>query len=84
MTIYSAIELELLQEARFHPLEVFQSATMNGAMTLHEPKGTPIEFGVVRKGLRADMVIVDQNPLENLKVRPAFPVWSFSFTAPVP
>jgi len=63
-----ALELELLQEAGFHPLEVFQSATMNGAMTLHEPKGQPIEFGVVREGLLADMVIVDQNPLENLKV----------------
>jgi len=62
------IELEMLQEAGFHPLEVFQSATMNGAMTLHEPKGQPIEFGVVRAGLLADMVIVDRNPLENLKV----------------
>jgi hypothetical protein len=41
---------------------------MNGALTLHEPKGTPIEFGVVRNGLLADMVIVDANPLENLKV----------------
>jgi hypothetical protein len=61
-------ELEMLQEAGFHPLEVIQSATMNGAMTLHEPKGTPIEFGVVRPGMLADMVIVDQNPLQNLKV----------------
>ncbi|HWP82405.1 MAG TPA: amidohydrolase [Bacteroidota bacterium] len=61
-------ELELLQEAGFHPLEVIQAATMNGAMTLHEPKGQPIDFGVVREGLLADMVIVDQNPLENLKV----------------
>jgi imidazolonepropionase-like amidohydrolase len=61
-------ELELLQEAGFHPLEVIQSATMNGAMTLHEPKGIPVEFGVIREGLLADMVIVDQNPLENLKV----------------
>jgi imidazolonepropionase-like amidohydrolase len=61
-------ELELLQEAGFHPLEVVQAATMNGALTLHEPKGTPIEFGVVREGLLADMVIVDQNPLENFKV----------------
>ena len=26
------------------------------------------EFGVVREGLLADLVIVDQNPLENLKV----------------
>ena len=41
---------------------------MNPAMTLSEPKGKPIEFGVVRPGLLADLVIVDQNPLENLKV----------------
>lgn len=62
------LELEMLQEAGFHPLEVIQAATMNGALTLHEPKGKPIEFGVVREGLCADLVIVDQNPLENLKV----------------
>ncbi len=61
-------ELELLQEAGFHPLEVVQSATMNGALTLHEPKGKSIEFGIVRPGMLADMVIVDQNPLENFKV----------------
>jgi imidazolonepropionase-like amidohydrolase len=61
-------ELEMLQEAGFHPLEVIQSATMNGALTLHEPKGKPIEFGVVRPGMLADMVLVDQNPLQNLKV----------------
>ncbi|MBI4430057.1 MAG: amidohydrolase [Ignavibacteriales bacterium] len=61
-------ELELLQEAGFHPLEVIQAATMNGAFTLHEPKGQPIEFGAVREGLLADMSIVDQNPLQNFKV----------------
>ncbi len=61
-------ELELLQEAGFHPLEVIQAATMNGALTLHEMTNKPIEFGVVREGLLADMAIVDQNPLENLKV----------------
>ena len=61
-------ELELLQEAGFHPLEVIQSATMNGALTLAEPQRKPIEFGVVRPGLLADMVIVDQNPLQNFKV----------------
>jgi imidazolonepropionase-like amidohydrolase len=47
---------------------VIQSATMNGATTLAEPKHQPLEFGIVRAGLLADMVIVDQNPLENLKV----------------
>ena len=62
------LEFELLQEAGFHPLEVIQAATMNGAMTLHEPKKQPIQFGIVRAGLLADMVIVDQNPLENFKV----------------
>lgn len=61
-------EFELLQEAGFHPLEVIQSATMNGAMTLHEPTRQPIEFGVVRTGLLADMVLVDENPLKNFKV----------------
>jgi imidazolonepropionase-like amidohydrolase len=61
-------ELELLQEAGFHPLEVIRGATMHAAQALHEPKGKPIEFGIVRAGMLADMVIVDQNPLQNLKV----------------
>jgi hypothetical protein len=61
-------EMELLQEAGFHPLEVIQAATYNAAMTLAEAAGTPIDRGVVRAGLLADMVIVDQNPLKNLKV----------------
>ena len=61
-------ELELLQEAGFHPLEVIQCATMNGAKTIHEPKRKPIDYGVVRPGLLADMILVDQNPLENFKV----------------
>jgi imidazolonepropionase-like amidohydrolase len=61
-------ELEMLQEAGFHPLEVIQSATMNGAITLSKPKGKSPEFGVVRAGMLADMVVVDRNPLENFKV----------------
>jgi len=61
-------ELELLREAGFHPLEVIRSATLYGAQALHEPKGKPIEFGIIRPGLLADLVIVDQNPIENLKV----------------
>lgn len=61
-------ELELLQEAGFHPLEVIQCATMNGAKTIFEPMRKPIQFGVVREGLLADMVLVEENPLENFKV----------------
>jgi imidazolonepropionase-like amidohydrolase len=61
-------EFELLQEAGFHPLEVIQSATMNGALTLNDPLHQAPEFGIVREGMLADMVIVDQNPLQNFKV----------------
>jgi imidazolonepropionase-like amidohydrolase len=61
------LEFEMLQEAGFHPLEVIRSATLYGAEAMHEPKGKPIEFGIIRPGLLADMVIVDQNPLENFK-----------------
>jgi imidazolonepropionase-like amidohydrolase len=61
-------ELELLQEAGFHPLEVIQAATYNPAMTLAEASGRPLDRGIVRAGLLADLVVVDQNPLKNLKV----------------
>ena len=62
------LEMEMLQEAGFHPLEVVRSATMYGAQALFEPKGQDIEFGVIRPGLKADLLIIDENPLENLKV----------------
>ena len=41
-------EMELLREAGFHPLEVIRSATLDGAQALQEPKGKPIEFGIIR------------------------------------
>lgn len=61
-------EMELLQEAGFHPLEVIQAATYNPARTLYEPMGRPIDIGWVREGFLADLVVLDQNPLVNLKV----------------
>jgi imidazolonepropionase-like amidohydrolase len=61
-------EMELLQEAGFHPLEVIRGATYHAAETLFKPTGKDIEFGVVRPGVLADLAIVDQNPIENLKV----------------
>jgi imidazolonepropionase-like amidohydrolase len=61
-------ELELLQEAGFHPLEVIRSATLYGAEALHEPKGKRIEFGLIRPGLLADLVLVEENPLANFKL----------------
>ena len=60
-------ELEMLQEAGFHPLEVIQSATINGARTLYDPKGQEPPFGLIRPGMLADLVIVPENPLANFK-----------------
>ena len=57
-------ELELLREAGFHPLEVIQSATLNGAELL----GIDHLTGSVEIGKLADLIIIDENPLENLKV----------------
>ena len=62
------LEMEMLQEAGFHPLEVIRSATMYGAQVLHEPRGQEIQFGVIRPGLLADLLIVEENPLHNMKV----------------
>lgn len=61
-------ELELLQEAGFHPLEVVRAATLCGAETIMKPTGRAPEFGVIRPGMLADLVVVDQNPLHNFKV----------------
>ncbi|MCY3933188.1 MAG: amidohydrolase [Acidobacteria bacterium] len=62
------LELEMLQEAGFHPLEVVRSATMHGAEELVKASGEDIEFGIVREGMLADLLVVDENPLANLKV----------------
>ncbi|WP_286750047.1 amidohydrolase family protein [Sphingopyxis sp. SCN 67-31] len=61
-------ELELLQEAGFNPSQVVQAATLNGALTLYEPKGIVAPpIGTVRVGKLADMVLVKENPLQNFK-----------------
>lgn len=57
-------ELELLREAGFHPLEVIRSATLYGAQAL----GMEKEIGSVEVGKLADFLILEENPLQNLKV----------------
>ncbi|MEI9979800.1 MAG: amidohydrolase family protein [Edaphobacter sp.] len=61
-------ELELLRETGFTPLEVIRSATLYGAEELQSPKQSDVDFGIIRPGKRADLILVDQNPLANLKV----------------
>jgi imidazolonepropionase-like amidohydrolase len=57
-------ELELHQEAGFHPLDVIRHAIGNGAKML----GMEEEIGRVRRGFRADLILVNGNPLRNLKL----------------
>ncbi len=56
-------ELELLQEAGFHPLDVIQCATGNNAKIM----GLENQLGRVRQGFLADLILIDENPLANLK-----------------
>ncbi len=57
-------ELELHQEAGFHPLKAIQHATSNGAKIL----GKENTLGRIRVGFKADLIVVNGNPLENFKV----------------
>jgi imidazolonepropionase-like amidohydrolase len=57
-------EMELHQEAGFHPIKVIQHATGNNAKIL----GQESRLGRVRAGFAADLIVVDGNPLEDLKV----------------
>jgi len=56
-------EMELFREAGFHPLEIFQAASLNAAEVLNMDH----KLGTIEVGKLADMVIVDANPLKNLK-----------------
>jgi cytosine/adenosine deaminase-related metal-dependent hydrolase len=57
-------ELELHQEAGFHPLQVIRHATFNNARIL----GMEDRLGRVRPGHLADLIVVNGNPLEDLKL----------------
>ena len=56
-------EMELHAEAGFHPLKVIEHCTGNNAKIL----GLEDKIGRVRAGFAADLIIVDGNPLEDLK-----------------
>src|SRR5262245_1887667 len=57
-------ELELHEEAGFHPLEVLKHATSDGAKVI----GMDDRLGRVRTGFVADLLVVNGNPLENLRL----------------
>ena len=57
-------EMELHAEAGFHPLKIIEHCTGNGAKIL----GQETRIGRVRAGWLADVIVVDGNPLEDLKL----------------
>jgi imidazolonepropionase-like amidohydrolase len=57
-------EMELHAEAGFNPLKIIEHCTGNGAKIL----GQEDRLGRVRAGWLADIIVVDGNPLEDLKV----------------
>jgi imidazolonepropionase-like amidohydrolase len=57
-------ELELQREAGFHPLEVLRHANADGAKVV----GMDDRIGRVRNGFVADLLVVNGNPLENLRL----------------
>ncbi len=57
-------ELELMQEAGFHPLEVIRAATSQGADLV----GLADEIGSIEIGKRADLLVHDHNPLTDFKL----------------
>lgn len=55
-------ELELLVEAGIPPLEVIKIATRNGAQAL----GIEEDVGTIEPGKQADMIILSDNPLDDI------------------
>jgi imidazolonepropionase-like amidohydrolase len=56
-------ELENFAAAGMTPYEAIRAGTADAAKFLHEEN----EFGLVSKGLRADLILVDANPLAEVK-----------------
>jgi imidazolonepropionase-like amidohydrolase len=57
-------EMELHQEAGFNPIKIIQHCTGNNAKIL----GQEDKLGRIKIGWTADLIVVDGNPLENIKV----------------
>ena len=56
-------ELEWLVKAGLTPVEALQAATLNPARYLGKEK----ELGTVERGKLADLVLLDENPLEDIR-----------------
>ena len=56
-------EMQLMVEAGLTPMKVIQAATKNSAEALRISK----EFGTLEKGKTADLIVLDKNPLDDIR-----------------
>ena len=57
-------EFSLMVKAGMSPIEAIQAATINAAALL----GQSTHLGSIEVGKYADLIVVDENPLENIKI----------------
>jgi hypothetical protein len=60
-------ELELLQEAGLSAIEAIEAMTSGTAQTIAEPTGEAPAYGTVKVGMMADLAVVPEDPLRDLK-----------------
>jgi imidazolonepropionase-like amidohydrolase len=58
-------ELRILTENGFTPYEAIKTATVNAAIVVEEMNGNG-DFGTIEVGKRADLILVEDNPLEDV------------------
>ena len=57
------IEMELMQQTGMPPMQILVAATKNGAFAC----GKSGEFGTIEPGKSADILVVQGNPLDDLR-----------------
>ena len=60
-------ELKILTENGFSPYEAFSTATRNAGILMEQITGKN-EFGTIEEGKRADLILVNKNPLKSVNL----------------
>ena len=66
-------EIRLLRDAGLTPYQIMTAGTVNVGRYLHDVLGKALDSGTVQPGMRADLLLLSANPLEDVRAleRPA-------------